>query len=116
MFDPALFNVNYEQGGIHNIIFKACSACNVKEQPNMYENIVLSGGNTLFPFLTDRLENMMAKLVLSKIEISARPERKFSTWIGGSILASVPNFEKMCIGREEYEEHGAQIVHKKCFE
>lgn len=116
MFDPTLFNVDCELGGIHNIIFKACGACNIKEQPSMYENIVLSGGNSLYPFLSDRLESMVAKLVSSatKIDISTRPERKFSTWIGGSILASVSTFEQMWINKEEYEEQGPLIVHYKC--
>jgi actin-related protein len=41
-------------------------------------------------------------------------ERKFSTWIGGSILASLGTFQQMWISKQEYEETGKSIVHKKC--
>jgi len=51
----------------------------------------------------------------TKIRISAPPERKNSTWIGGSILASLATFRKMWVSREEYRECGASIIHRKCF-
>ena len=50
-----------------------------------------------------------------KIDVIAPPERKYSTWIGGSILASLPTFKSMWISKEEYDESGASIVHRKCF-
>jgi actin-related protein len=50
-----------------------------------------------------------------KIKISAPPERKYSTWVGGSILASLPTFKKMWVSAEEYEEDGASIIHRKTF-
>eukprot|EP00435_Cladocopium_sp_Y103_P036861 s2707_g9.t1 len=50
-----------------------------------------------------------------KIRISAPPERKLSTWIGGSILASLATFKKMWVTKEEFEEDGYSILHKKAF-
>ncbi|KFG54126.1 actin-related protein ARP1, partial [Toxoplasma gondii MAS] len=47
------------------------------------------------------------------IRISAPPERKYSTWIGGSILASLATFKKMWVSKQEYEEYGAGILHRK---
>ncbi|WP_347452173.1 hypothetical protein [Acinetobacter baumannii] len=49
-----------------------------------------------------------------KIKIVAPPERKYSVWIGGSILASLPTFQQMCISKQEYDESGPSIVHRKC--
>lgn len=117
LFDPALFNIESELGGVHNLLHNACSACNVKEQSNMFNNIVLAGGNSLFRQLSDRLEIMLAKLTLSTttIGISATPERKYSSWIGGSILASLPTFDQIWIRKQEYEEIGPNVVHQKCF-
>ena len=37
-----------------------------------------------------------------------------SAWMGASILASLPIFEKMLITRDEHEEVGPTIVHMKC--
>lgn len=50
-----------------------------------------------------------------KINVFDPPERKFSAWMGGSILASLPNFHPMFITKQNYAEEGATIVHKKCF-
>ena len=50
-----------------------------------------------------------------KIKIIAPPERKYSVWIGGSILASLSTFQQMWIAKQEYDESGPSIVHRKCF-
>jgi actin len=50
-----------------------------------------------------------------KIKIVAPPERKYSVWIGGSILASLSTFQQMWISKQEYDESGPSIVHRKCF-
>ncbi|KAL3231932.1 hypothetical protein MRX96_023195 [Rhipicephalus microplus] len=46
---------------------------------------------------------------------SRPPERKYSVWIGGSILASLSTFQQMWISKQEYDESGPSIVHRKCF-
>merc|ERR1712153_89800 len=50
-----------------------------------------------------------------KVKIIAPPERKYSVWIGGSILASLSTFQQMWISKQEYDESGPSIVHRKCF-
>jgi len=50
-----------------------------------------------------------------KINVIDPPERKFSTWMGGSILASLSNFQPMFITKAEYQDGGASFVHRKCF-
>merc|ERR1712054_72432 len=52
---------------------------------------------------------------IMKIKIIAPPERKYSVWIGGSILASLSTFQQMWISKQEYDECGPAIVHRKCF-
>lgn len=49
-----------------------------------------------------------------KLGIVAPPERKYSVWIGGSILASLSTFQQIVVTREEYDETGPTIVHQKC--
>jgi actin-related protein len=41
-------------------------------------------------------------------------ERKYATWIGGSILASLGSFQQMWVSKKEFDETGVAIVHKKC--
>merc|ERR1712121_443350 len=84
---------------------------------HLYANTVLSGGTTMYPGIADRMQKEMTTLAPNtmKIKIVAPPERKFSVWIGGSILASLATFQSMWISKQEYDESGASIVHRKCF-
>lgn len=117
---------------------------------SLFSNIVLSGGSTLckgtsiwqifhvfvrLPSLAgfgDRLLGEVKKLALKdiKIKIYAPPERKYSTWIGGSILAGLSTFKKvglptlswvakvlinkqqMWVSAEEYQED-PDIIHRR---
>ena len=68
--------------------------CNIDVRKDLYANIILSGGNTMFTGIGDRLSKEVKKLAPSniKVKVIASPERKFSSWIGGSILASLSTF------------------------
>jgi len=67
--------------------------------------------------IADRMQKEITALAPStiKIKIIAPPERKYSCWIGGSILASLSTFQQMWISKAEYDESGPSIVHRKCF-
>ena len=71
----------------------------------------------MFPGIADRIQKEMTSLAPSamKIRIIAPPERKFAVWIGGSILSSLSTFQSMWISKQEYDESGPGIVHRKCF-
>merc|ERR1712191_6204 len=62
-----------------------------------------SGGTTMYPGIADRMEKEITALAPStiKIKIIAPPERKYSVWIGGSILASLSTFQQMWISKQE---------------
>ena len=62
----------------------------------------------------DRLLNEVKKLAIrdTKIKISAPPERKYSTWIGGSIFAGLSTFKKMWITAEQYSEEGPSALYR----
>ncbi|OVA08322.1 Actin-related protein [Macleaya cordata] len=115
LFDPG--RIGMESGGIHQIVHKSISRCDMDIRRDMYANVVLSGGNTLIPGLADRLARELCSLSPSaiRVRVVAPPERKYSVWIGGSILASLSTFEQMWITKEEYMESGSSIVHMKCF-
>ncbi len=78
---------------------------------------LLIQGTTMYPGIADRMEKEMKALAPStmKVKIIAPPERKYSVWIGGSILASLSTFQQMWISKQEYDESGPSIVHRKCF-
>ena len=61
------------------------------------------------------LHHCSLSYLFSPLQIIAPPERKYSVWIGGSILASLSTFQQMWISKQEYDEAGPSIVHRKCF-
>ena len=91
--------------------------CDVDIRRDLYANTVLSGGNTMFPNIEVRLTKEMQALApdSTKVKIIAPPERKYSVWIGGSILSSMSSFQEMWISKDEYGELGPRVVHRKCF-
>jgi len=76
----------------------------------------MSGGTTMFNQVDTRLKAELDKKApqTMTVKIVAPPERKYSVWIGGSILASLSTFEEMWVTKEEYDESGPTIVHRKC--
>ena len=80
-------------------------------------NSIMKCGTTMFPGIAERMQKEITALAPSsmKVKIIAPPERKYSVWIGGSILASLSTFQQMWISKQEYDESGPSIVHHKCF-
>ncbi|TFK15847.1 transcription cofactor vestigial-like protein 4 [Platysternon megacephalum] len=115
LFQPAFLGM--ESCGIHETNFNSIMKCDVDIRKDLYANTVLSGGSTMYPGIADRMQKEIASLAPStmKIKIIAPPERKYSVWIGGSILASLSTFQQMWISKLEYDESGPSIVHRKCF-
>merc|ERR1712144_57871 len=83
LFKPSM--IGLEQEGIHKLCFKSIMKCDVDIRKDLYNNVVLSGGSTMFKGIDDR---------------------KYSVWIGGSILSSLSTFEEMWITKNEYDEAG----------
>ncbi|KAF7964642.1 hypothetical protein HWV62_4629, partial [Athelia sp. TMB] len=112
LFNPEI--VGQEDAGVHQVIVDSINRVDLDLRKSLFSNIVLSGGSTLCRGFGDRLLNEVKKLALKdvKIKIYAPPERKYSTWIGGSILAGLGAFKKMWISAEEYQED-PDIIHKK---
>jgi len=115
LFQPSL--IGKEASGIHDCTFQTIMKCDVDIRRDLYANVVLSGGTTMFPGIAERMTKELTALAPStmKIKIVAPPERKYSVWIGGSILASLSTFQQMWISKAEYDESGPSIVHRKCF-
>jgi len=114
-----LFKPNFiglEQEGIHKLTFSSIMKCDVDIRKDLYNNIVMSGGTTMFNGIAERVQKEIKALAPDSmtIKIIAPPERKYSVWIGGSILSSLSTFEEMWIQKSEYDEAGPSIVHRKC--
>ncbi|WFD44103.1 NuA4 histone acetyltransferase subunit [Malassezia psittaci] len=107
-----------EYRGLTDLILEATKAVDVDSRAAMFSNIVCVGGGTLLPGLIDRLSYELSVAAPSqRIKIHAPgnyTERRHSTWLGGSILASLGTFHQLWISKQEYEEHGSAIVQARC--
>ncbi|KAG9068186.1 actin [Linnemannia hyalina] len=115
LFQPSFSG--YEDLGIHETTFNSIMMTDEGIRRDLFGNIVMSGGTTMFPGIADRMREEIASMVprSMKVKVIDPPERKYSVWIGGSILASLSTFQNLWISKQEYEESGASIVHRKCF-
>ncbi|KAH7442206.1 hypothetical protein KP509_03G076700 [Ceratopteris richardii] len=115
LFQPSM--IGMEGAGIHETTYNSIMRCDVDIRKDLYSNIVLSGGSTMFPGIAERMNREITALAPAsmKVKVVAPPERKYSVWIGGSILASLSTFQQMWISKDEYDETGPSIVHRKCF-
>ncbi|XP_050392337.1 actin-5 [Patella vulgata] len=115
LFQPSF--AGREDVGVHEMVYQSINSCDIDIRKDLYNNVVMSGGSTMYPGISDRMMKELTNLAPSsiKVKVIAPPERKYSVWIGGSILASLSTFNQMWISKSEYDESGPAIVHKKCF-
>ncbi|NXC92182.1 ACL6B protein, partial [Cercotrichas coryphoeus] len=121
LFDPS--NVKGLSGntmlGVGHVVTTSIGMCDIDIRPGLYGSVIVTGGNTLLQGFTDRLNRELAQktppsMRLKLIASNSTMERRFSPWIGGSILASLGTFQQMWISKQEYEEGGKQCVERKC--
>lgn len=113
LFRPEL--IGSEGLGVHECLVQAIMKSDMDLRKTLFSQIILSGGSTMFPGFGDRLLAEVRKKAPKdiKIRISAPPTRLYSTWIGGSILASLATFKNMWITKAEYEEYGPAVLHRR---
>ena len=115
MFDPSLNEMQGE--GVHQSIFGSIMRCDIDIRKDLYKNIVLAGGSSMFQGFSERIEKEVIALAppSMKVMVFAPPERRNSVWIGGSVLGAREFFrQRMAVSKKMYEEEGMQIVHRKC--
>jgi len=121
LFQPVCFWGPQQQKsksfGIHEITFQSIMKCDVDIREDLYRNVVLSGGSTMFTGIRERMTKELKALATPTmpIRVVAPPERNYSAWIGGSLMSSLGSFESMCISSGEYDDFGLPIVHHKSF-
>ncbi|KAI8974285.1 actin family [Pilobolus umbonatus] len=103
---------------VSQLVINSINACDTDLRPLLFNNVIITGGNTLIPGFIERLNSdllMMAPGNKVKVYAAGGPvERKCSSWLGASTLASLNTFDQLLISKKEYEEIGPSIVEIKC--
>jgi len=115
LFKPHLVGLG-DADGYPQLVTRSIGKCDIDVRKELFSNVVLSGGTTMFPGMPERLTKELTASGPAGLQprVIAPPERKYSVWIGGSILSSLTTFQNMWVRRSEYDENGAAIVHQKC--
>jgi len=116
LFQPSLLDKDLP--GVHEMLYQAIMKCDPEIRKDITNQVVLAGGSTLFTGFKERLIKEIGPLAsnirpINNWTVMAPAERKFSIWIGGSILSSLSTFQAMWINEKEYNEAGVNIVHRK---
>ena len=114
LFHPEALGL--EAAGVHETTFQRIMRCDIDVRKELYGNIVISGGTTMYPGIAERLQKEITAMAPSsmKVKLIALPERKWMVWMGGSILSALGTFQQMWITKQEYDETGPEIVHRRC--
>ena len=109
-----------------DLVDVSISMCDKHLQPDLRGAVVLSGGTTMLGGLVDRVKAELVARAASGAEVQVIPrpvgaergynsQRKHAPWIGGSMLASLSTFDELRISKQEYEDMGDSVLHRKCF-
>ncbi|KAJ6340149.1 hypothetical protein OIU77_007990 [Salix suchowensis] len=105
--------------GLPQMAIESINKCDVDIRRELYSSILLAGGTASMQQLKERLEKDLLEESpqAARVKVLASgnaTERRFSVWIGGSILASLGSFQQTWFSKSEYEEHGVSYVQRKC--
>ena len=104
--NPCAVKLYARRGGEHNsdTTLQTITKCDVDLRKDLYENVGLFGGTTMFPTSCS---------VQTKTKVVAPPERKCSVWIGGPMSASLSTFQQMWVPKSECGESGPTMLRRK---
>ena len=88
-------------------ILTSSSFCEEKYKSEFMQNFCLIGGNSLIPGIESKISKLLTSIGIKEISLpeKSEEEKKFASWIGGSIFASLDCFSSLLIKRSEYEEY-----------
>jgi actin-related protein len=112
---------HFSAAPIQNMICDAAFRCDRDQQAQLLGNVIVTGGGACMPNLTERIRDEVELMIHThtpgwrvKVLSPDFRERSVGSWIGGSIVASLPTFSEMWMTKAEYDEYGAALVNRKC--
>jgi actin-related protein len=114
LFNPAKYGNN--EKSMPGLAWASISASDIDVRKELCKNVIMSGGSTMYEGIPDRLKSELVAKAPSgaEIRVVASADRKYAVWKGGSTLASLSTFASSWVTAEDYQEHGAAVIHRKC--
>jgi len=128
-FNPEIYSSDFTKP-LSQVVDESILQCPIDTRRGLYKNIVLSGGSTTFrnfhkrlqqdlgDRVSARVEANMAKLKVRptakptdiKVKVVSHEMQRYAVWFGGSMLASTPEFNRVCITKAQYNEEGPRCA------
>lgn len=103
---------------LQQLVHDSINSVDIHLKKDFISNIVLGGGNTMIKNFSERLKKELQGMFPNnkdQIKINAQKERLYSSWIGASVVCSISNFQQMWVSKNDWEEIGSSVIHKKYF-
>ncbi|KAL6060345.1 actin [Balamuthia mandrillaris] len=128
LFKSSLIGLAHGEHSIHQLALDSITACDAGLQGELFGNVVLCGGTSMFAGFADRFNRELSTLLASsssssssssslaslRAKVTAPSQRQYLSWLGGRTIASLPSFRvKMCVSKQEYEENGPSSHHSE---
>eukprot|EP00873_Tetraselmis_striata_P011687 jgi/Tetstr1/431951/TSEL_021428.t1 len=116
-FHPELYSPEFSTG-LPELVDGAIQGCGIDSRRALYNNIVLSGGSTMYKDFGRRMQRDIKNIVEGRltsatqaptVNVVSHYNQRYAVWFGGSVLASAPTFPSACHTKADYEEHGPSI-------
>lgn len=128
-FNPSIYSTQ-APASLPDLVDEVICQCPLDTRRNLYSNIVLSGGSTLYKNFGKRLQKDVKHIVDSRMKAmveasggSIQPKpldvsvlthdlQRYAVWFGGSMLANMPAFPQSLTTRAQYDEYGPSIMRR----
>ncbi|SBT72283.1 actin-related protein, putative [Plasmodium malariae] len=108
--------------GLPQSIINCILSSDVDIRKDLLHSIIVTGGSSSFPGLIERLYNSLKEkecftqsIKLKILNMTSYVENKYSSWLGGSILASLGTFQQLWVSKREYLDSGHKLIFDRCF-
>ena len=108
----SIFNPNIIEMQIDSLpqtILNSINECDISTRKELFNNIILTGGNTFIKGFETRLKKEIDEIKKRNCGIISLKERNYAAWIGASGISSLSNFKNKWISRNEYFENGGKL-------
>ena len=99
----------------HEMVINSINKVDINIKNKLYKIIILSGGNTKFKGIEEKMKTNLSYLMPRGVDIKIRTQinPELNCWNGGNIIASLNTFNKMLVNKKEWDECGKNIIHIK---
>ena len=113
LFNPSLIGMEYPS--FQEMVVTSLNKVDVELRNQLYSSIYLSGGNTYFKGIQEKLHTEIKKLSPKRMrpKLILPNNRKYSCWIGGNVISTLEVFKRMWITKHEWSDKGKKLIHSK---